>query len=75
MSIWNKVLVGLICVASLALFYLAARTLRTHQYWCDLARQHEDKIDQVRNATGDSLRVHRKMPPKRNPGLGSSSTI
>ena len=33
MSIWNKILVGLIAVASLGFFYLAARTLKTHTYW------------------------------------------
>jgi hypothetical protein len=47
MSIWNKVLVGLICVASLAFFYMAARTLKTHQHWRELARKCERKLDQV----------------------------
>ena len=31
MSIWNKVLAGVIVVTALAFFYLAARTLRTHE--------------------------------------------
>lgn len=48
MSIWNKILVGLIGVASLALFYMAARTLKTHQHWRELALEHERKIAQVR---------------------------
>ena len=48
MSIWNKVLVGLICVASLAFFYMAARTLKTHQHWRELARKYDRKIEQVR---------------------------
>jgi hypothetical protein len=40
MSIWNKVLVGLILVASLAFFYLAMRTLQTHKHWRELVRDH-----------------------------------
>lgn len=47
MSIWNKILVGLIGVASLAIFYMAARTLKTHQHWQELALKHERKIEQV----------------------------
>ncbi|MEN6406677.1 MAG: hypothetical protein ABFC77_09410 [Thermoguttaceae bacterium] len=59
MSIWNKVLVGLIAVASVAFFYMAARTLKTHQHWCELAAKFEKKIEQVqkdnrRLAEGDS---------------------
>ena len=44
MSIWNKVFIGLILVASLAFFYLAARALKTHQYWRDISRMHEDAL-------------------------------
>jgi len=33
MSIWNKILLGFILVASLVFFWLAARVLKTHQYW------------------------------------------
>jgi molecular chaperone DnaK (HSP70) len=47
MSIWNKVLVGLICVASLAFFYMAARTLKTHQHWRELAIKCEKRLVQV----------------------------
>jgi hypothetical protein len=54
MSIWNKVLVGLICVASLAFFYMAARTMKMHQYWRDLAAKHERRIEQVQK-DNDSL--------------------
>ncbi len=50
MSIWNKVLVGLIGVASLVLFYLAARTMKTHQYWRELATKYEQRIEQVDKA-------------------------
>ena len=47
MSIWNKVLIGLIIVASLGFFYMALRTLKTHQHWRESAQRHEDKIEQV----------------------------
>jgi len=47
MSIWNKILIGLIGVASVALFYMAARTMKTHQYWRELAQKFEQKIDLV----------------------------
>ena len=47
MSIWNKVLVGLIIFACLPFFYLAARALKTHQYWRELAIKHERKIEQL----------------------------
>lgn len=39
MSIWNKVLVGFIFVASLVFFALAARVLKTHQYWREAAQK------------------------------------
>ena len=44
MSIWNKVLVGLILVASLAFFYMALRALRTQANWRGKAEQHEKRI-------------------------------
>lgn len=47
MSIWNKVLVGFVFVMSVAFFYLAMRTLKTRQYWCESARQFQQKIDQL----------------------------
>ncbi len=47
MSIWNKVLIGLILVASLAFFYMALRTLRTHKHWREKAQQHEKRIKQI----------------------------
>ena len=47
MSIWNKILIGLIGVASVALFYTAARTMKTHQHWRQLAADFEKKIAQV----------------------------
>jgi hypothetical protein len=41
MSIWNKVLVGLIFVASLFFFYYGARALKVQAVWRDNIRQHE----------------------------------
>ncbi len=48
MSIWNKVLIGLICVAAIGFWYLAMRTLKTHQYWRELAQKHERRIEEVK---------------------------
>lgn len=48
MNIWNRVLIGLICVASLAFFYLAARTLRTHEYWRSLAQDFSIAIQKTK---------------------------
>ena len=48
MSVWNKVLVGLVFVASLGFFYLAMRTLKTHQYWRELAQRAEARIDTLK---------------------------
>lgn len=39
MSIWNKILIGLIFVASAAFFYLAMATLKTHQVWMQSAEK------------------------------------
>ncbi len=47
MSIWNKVLVGVICVVALGFLYMAARTLKTHQYWRELAQRHQQRLDAV----------------------------
>lgn len=69
MSIWNKILVGLIIVASLAFFYMAARTLKTHQYWRELAKKHERKIDQVRKENA------RLLEGKENPNGPSEMGI
>ena len=44
MSIWNKVLLGLIFVTSLAFMYMAARTLKTHETWRVAAQKQEDRL-------------------------------
>jgi hypothetical protein len=47
MSIWNKVLLGLIAVASLGFLYLAARSLQTHASWMSTAQKLEKSIERV----------------------------
>jgi|GEM_PF-1626662 len=44
MSIWNKVLLGFIFLLSLGFFYMAARTLKTHQVWRESVQKHEAAI-------------------------------
>ncbi|HOM17989.1 MAG TPA: hypothetical protein PLQ00_11715 [Thermoguttaceae bacterium] len=47
MSIWNKVLLGFIFLLSLGFFYMAARTLKTHQVWRESAQKYEQAIRQT----------------------------
>ena len=44
MSIWNKVLTGLIIVTLLVFFYFAARAFRTHAAWRTSIAKHEEAI-------------------------------
>jgi len=55
MSIWNKVLVGLILVASLAFFVLAARALKTHQYWQEAALKLEAELKAEQELEGQYI--------------------
>ncbi len=74
MGIWNKVLVGLIGVASLVLFYLAARTMKTHQYWRELAAKYEQRIEQLERANQALVEgTGRAAPGNRGPGNCASS--
>ena len=41
-------MIGFIFVVALVFFYVAVRTLKTHAYWRDLARTHEQRIGQLR---------------------------
>ena len=50
MSIWNKILVGLISVAAMGFFYLAGRAFVTEKYSADLAKSKETKIRTVEKA-------------------------
>jgi len=45
MSTWNKVLVGLIIVTSLAYFYFGALALKTHQAWQECYERHEAALE------------------------------
>jgi hypothetical protein len=48
MSIWNKILLVLIFLASLVFFHAAARTVKTYKYWANLADQFEKKLQERR---------------------------
>jgi hypothetical protein len=61
MSIWSKILIGLIAVAALPFFYLALRTLKTHQAWHGEVGKYEKAIadaeqlkPQLLNGTNES---------------------
>lgn len=47
MSIWSKVLVGLIFVASVAFFYFATRTLASHRAWQEAAGSYAVPLEKV----------------------------
>jgi hypothetical protein len=55
MCIWNRILVGLISVASIALFYMATRALKIETYWAELGQKHQRKIGQVKQENRDLL--------------------
>jgi hypothetical protein len=48
MSLWNKILLGLIFLASLGFFHAAARTVKTYQYWVNLNDSFEKTLKQRR---------------------------
>jgi hypothetical protein len=47
MSIWNKVLLWLIFLASLVFFYYGARALKVQAVWRDNIRKHEDVLKKL----------------------------
>ncbi len=55
MSIWNKVLVGVIALASVFLFYMAANARKAELAWSDSARQHEKRIGQLNEQNRELL--------------------
>ncbi len=69
MSIWNKVLVGLICLASLFFFYLAARTLKTNQNWRTEAARLEERINQLEKENERLFNGVRKPDGAVEPGI------
>jgi hypothetical protein len=68
MNIWNKVLIGLIIVASCALFILSARALKTHQHWRDqiakleaeLATELESQVASVAEVRRLTVEMHKE---------------
>ncbi len=44
MSVWNKILLVLVALASLGFFHAAARTVKTYQYWAGEADLFEKKL-------------------------------
>jgi hypothetical protein len=55
MTIWNKVLIGLIIALLLVFFYMAARTLKTHQHWREAARKNEERLADLRKENQELL--------------------
>lgn len=52
MSIWNKVLLGFVFILSLGFFYMAARTLKTHQVWRESVQKHQEAIQKALEQAG-----------------------
>jgi len=44
MSIWNKILIGFIFIASVVFLWLGAKALKTHQYWRTIAAKQEKQL-------------------------------
>ena len=65
MSIWNKILLGLIFVASLVFFHAAARTVKTYQYWAGQADEFEKKLKEVQRRDRPSCRRPITSTPSR----------
>jgi hypothetical protein len=55
MSIWNKILLGLVIVASLGLFYMSARMLKIVKYWSTLAGQYETTIGNLQKEDAEKI--------------------
>ena len=47
MSIWNKVLVGLLIVVSAAYLFFAARALKARSYWGQMIEKHKAELAKV----------------------------
>ncbi len=61
MSIWNKVLAGLIGFASLFLFYMAARAVKAQTTWSESAKKHEAAIRRLSDENRDLEPVVRQL--------------
>jgi hypothetical protein len=62
MCIWNKILVGLISVASIVMFYMAAKALKIETYWSENAEQHQRKVRQLAQDNRDLLEGTAQQP-------------
>lgn len=62
MSVWNKVLVGLILVLALVFFYLGGRTLKFHKQWREQAAELEQELAQQKAEAGELRGIGE--PPK-----------
>jgi hypothetical protein len=69
MSIWNKILLALIFLASLAFFHAAARTVKTYQHWANKADAFEKAL-QTTNAKIVSLRTADHEHPLEDKSIG-----
>ena len=69
MSLWNKILLVLVFLASAVFFYTAARTVKTYQYWANLADRFEKKLNEVR-AEVVSLETADHAHPRADKSIG-----
>ena len=67
MSIWNKVLVLLICLVAPAFFYFSARALSTHKHWRESAQKHDQRIAALE--TEADVLLNGKKGDESQPGL------
>jgi hypothetical protein len=49
MSLWNKILLGFVFIASLAFLHAAARTVKTYRYWNDKVKRFDVAIDKAKD--------------------------
>lgn len=69
MSIWNKILVGLICLATPFFLYFAARGLKTRDVWQISADKHEARIKQLHEENVRMMNGYKKPDGTFTPGI------
>src|SRR5580692_1269075 len=69
MSVWNKILLGLIFLATLGAFHAALRTLKTYDYWARQTNKFETQLKEV-NATNVKLQTADYEHPLDDGSLG-----
>jgi hypothetical protein len=69
MSIWNKILLGLIFVAALGFFHAATRTLYMYTYWAQSAGKFESKLIKL-NEENKRLQTADRAHPLDNKTIG-----